>query len=302
MPTSSISRRRPVVAALLTLLVPGFGHLYVGRAARGAACFVAFLGAGSAMLALMLFAPPAPTSIIISVAVFVAFWIFIVSDVVQLARGKRGAFVPKIYNRWYAYVGVLIVFMFVIQPAVLAFVKTQWVEAFRLPGNSMAPTFQSGDYLLVRKAIPPGVRGRIVVFRPPFDETRFYIQRAVAVAGDTIHMIDKALIRNGKRLKEPYVQHVDQGNDVYAPAMYWQGAALVSGDSSKYRPTRDNWGPLVVPANHVFVLGDNRDDSEDSRYWGFVPVELLAGYPKRIYFAYQSKVRWDRVGQDVAAW
>jgi signal peptidase I len=299
MPTSAISRPRPILAAFLTLLVPGLGHLYAGHAARGAACFVAFLGAAAAMFLVMLFAPPTPVSIIIGLAVFGAFWIFIVFDAVQLARG---VFVPKPYNRWYVYLGLLILFIFVIQPAGFGFVKSQWIEAFRLPTNSMAPTFLSGDYLLVRKTVPHEVRDRIVVFRPPFDDSRFYIQRAVAVSGDTIQMVNKALIRNGKRLDEPYVQHVDQANDVYAPSMYWQGAALISGDSSAYRPTRDNWGPLVVPPNHVFMLGDNRDDSEDSRYWGFVPVHLLAGYPKRIYFAYQSQIRWDRIGQDVAGW
>lgn len=198
-------------------------------------------------------------------------------------------------------------------------IRTFLVEAFRIPTGSMENTLLVGDFLLVNKAIfgshipftrvrlpafaAPG-RGDVVVFTPPHDPGRSYVKRLVAVAGDTVEMRDKTLFVNGRAQAEPYARHGDPG-DVRARAMTWQCEYRVA-DSGDCSPSRDSWGPLVVPEDHYLVLGDNRDDSEDSRYWGFVPRDAIRGRPLFVYYSFEpgssrrapwiTGVRWDRIG------
>ncbi|MDH5590842.1 MAG: signal peptidase I [Gemmatimonadota bacterium] len=204
------------------------------------------------------------------------------------------------------------------------FVRTFGVEAFKIPTGSMESTLLVGDFLLVNKAafgarIPfTGVhlpaladpeRGAVVVFTPPHDPSKHYVKRLVGIPGDTLEMRDKVLYRNGFEVREPYVQHRDRRRDTVHPDMRWQSNHLVASTRHRYQPTRDNWGPLVVPHGQFFVLGDNRDNSEDSRYWGFVPRGALTGRPWIVYFSYDSKgrgpvgwwqgVRWSRMGHAI---
>ena len=106
---------------------------------------------------------------------------------------------------------------------------------------------------------------------------------------------------------EPYVRHLDSFGDSYDARMLWQLAFLAQHprDLSEYRPSRDNWGPLVVPPGKLFALGDNRDNSEDSRYWGFLDVNAIRGRPMFVYYSFRHElspfpwmtgVRWDRIG------
>lgn len=202
-------------------------------------------------------------------------------------------------------------------------IRTFLVEAFRIPTRSMENTLLAGDFLLVNKVaygaqVPgtddrlPGLeqpeRGDVIVFRPPHQPDRHYVKRIVGMPGDTLAMIDKALYLNGEPLSEPYVSHSDPDplGDYSAPAMLWQRGYLVRVvEERSYHPTRDNWGPLVVPPDRFFVLGDNRDDSEDSRFWGFVDAAAVTGRPLLVYFsfepavgslAYLTQVRWGRIG------
>ena len=131
------------------------------------------------------------------------------------------------------------------------------------------------------------------------------------MAGDTLAMRDGILIRNGVALAEPYVSHSDPEADPVWEEFRWQSNFLVktAGAAVAYHPSRNNWGPLVVPEAHYFVLGDNRDNSLDSRYWGFVPDSLLRGRPEVVYFsfapdstgdfAWLNHVRWTRLGERV---
>ncbi|MSR22882.1 MAG: signal peptidase I, partial [Gemmatimonadetes bacterium] len=117
----------------------------------------------------------------------------------------------------------------------------------------------------------------------------------------------KRLVVNGIELDEPYVRYQNLHGDAFYPGMKWQKDHLVgSASRGRYRPSRDNWGPLLVPAAHLFVLGDNRDNSEDSRYWGFVEAKSVRGRPWMVYFSSEPNergaldwlhhVRWDRIG------
>ena len=169
------------------------------------------------------------------------------------------------------------------------------LEAFTIPTSSMEETLLVGDFLFVNKAlygaeIPgtgarlPAIRepanGDVVVFSPPHDPRKAYVKRVVGVAGDTLEMRDKTLVRNGKILEESYARHLDGGGDAVHPGMRWQSNHLVAKRPHwRYAPSRDNWGPLVVPEGRLFVLGDNRDNSEDSRYWGFIERNDVRGRP-----------------------
>jgi signal peptidase I len=184
----------------------------------------------------------------------------------------------------------------------------------------MENTLLVGDFLLVNKTalgarVPgtarrlPGyavpMRGDIVVFEPPHEAGMNYVKRLVGVPGDTVEMRRRTLYLNGRPQDEPFVRHSGQG-DIYDAGMFWQCAYTIGNDTC--RPTRDNWGPVVVPAGRYFVLGDNRDDSEDSRYWGFVERGALKGRPLVIYYSYEPDarplpwlvgIRWRRIGDRV---
>ncbi len=172
------------------------------------------------------------------------------------------------------------------------FVMTFVVQAFQIPTGSMERTLLVGDFLLVNKfayartllpledMIVPGrpiKRGDIIVFRYPGDLTKDYVKRVIAVEGEKLEIKDKSVYINDSPIPEDYKVHSDNRiiprNETY--------------NSSD--PQRDNYGPILVPEGHCFAMGDNRDNSQDSRYWGFLSVENLKGRPWMIYFSYQAE-------------
>jgi signal peptidase I len=198
---------------------------------------------------------------------------------------------PKVKSTFREYVEALAVAL-----ALALFIRTFFVQAFKIPSGSMLPTLQIGDHLLVNKLlyglrIPvvgtrllsffPPERKDIIVFVYPEDRDKDFIKRIVGVPGDVIEVRQKQLFRNGKpvdKTEEPYVQHT---------------APLEPG-------LRDNFGPVTVPAGQVFVMGDNRDHSLDSRFWGFVPYENIKGKAFIIYWSWDGEdtwVRWSRIGR-----
>jgi signal peptidase I len=215
---------------------------------------------------------------------------------------------------------------FQIAIVVFLLVRAFLVEAFKIPSGSMEGTLLVGDFLLVNKLVYgaevpftgkrlPALRepqlGDVVVFQWPQDPTKNFVKRLVGLPGDTLAMHDGILIRNGGEVKERYVRHTDPGADPTGEEFRWQRDHLVrtAEASVGYHPSRNNWGPLVVPARHYFMLGDNRDNSLDSRYWGFVPDSLVRGRPLIVYYSYQpdsgvrtawlSRIRWNRLGARV---
>ena len=208
--------------------------------------------------------------------------------------------------------------------ALFVIVRTFVVEAFRIPTGSMESTLLVGDFLLVNKAVYgadiPGTelrlpafaeprRGEVIVFTPPHDPTKNYVKRLVGLPGDTLEMRDKVLYRGGDPVAEPYARHIDGQGDAVHPDMQWQSHHLLATGPGGYHPTRDNWGPLVVPEGRYFMLGDNRDNSEDSRYWGFVPRSAIHGRPWFVYYSFDAAlrgsfpwlrdIRWRRIGEPI---
>jgi signal peptidase I len=224
------------------------------------------------------------------------------------------AYSVRLLRDWFRFVGLtLLVFLLI---------RGFFLEAFSIPTSSMEGTLLVGDFLFVNKALygaeipgtqkrlpaltDPG-RGDVVVFRPPHDPHRVYVKRVVGVPGDTLEMRQKELYLNGVRQEEPYASHVDGRGDAVHPGMNWQSDFLAAARPAwKYEPSRDNWGPLVVPGDKYFVLGDNRDNSEDSRYWGFIGRRDVRGRPWVVYLSLRGgnvldggffgRVRWDRLG------
>ncbi len=200
------------------------------------------------------------------------------------------------------------------------------MEAFKIPSGSMEGTLRVGDFLLVNKVVYgaelpgsgkrlPAVRnpqrGDVIVFKYPPDPNKNYVKRLVGMPGDTLAMRQGLLIRNGVRVEERYVRHVEPEADPSGEEFRWQNDYLVKSAEAAigYRPSRDNWGPIVVPEKHYFTLGDNRDNSSDSRYWGFVPDSLVRGKPLFVYYSYDpdttssipwlTRVRWGRLGERI---
>lgn len=214
--------------------------------------------------------------------------------------------------------------------AVLLFsgVRVFVVEAFKIPTSSMEGTLLVGDFVLVNKAVygahVPGTdlqlptlaepgRGDVIVFTPPHEPEKNYVKRVVGVGGDTLSMVAKVLYVNGRAVEERYARHIDRsGSDAIHPKMRWQDNHLIASPLTRdrhRRASRDNWGPLVVPEGEFFVLGDNRDNSEDSRYWGFVSRDSVTGRPWFVYLSFRRldtsprewlrSVRWKRIGQRI---
>jgi len=174
------------------------------------------------------------------------------------------------------------------------FLRTFVIQAFKIPSGSMLPTLQVGDHILVvkfiygirlpilNKVIVPlkaPQRGDVIVFVYPVDPSKDFIKRVVAIPGDTVEIRHKKLYINGQPVKDEHANFDD-------PAMY----------PMTIKP-RDDFGPIKVPKHSLFVMGDNRDHSYDSRFWGFVDMDAVLGKAFLIYWSWDSdrwRVRWDR--------
>ncbi len=213
---------------------------------------------------------------------------------------------------------------FVIAAVLFLILRTFLVQTFVITSGSMEDTLLVGDMLVVNRAamgshIPftrvriPGYseprRGDVLVFDPPHEETLKLVKRLVGLPGDTLRMVDRVLYVNGEPRDEPYVRHTDVPDETH-PWMSWQRDYLAPRvNPSTYRPTRDDWGPIVIPEEHYFMLGDNRETSLDSRYWGLLEGWRLEGRAVFTYFSYNKEsyrpfpwlreVRWDRIGDGI---
>jgi signal peptidase I len=200
------------------------------------------------------------------------------------------------------------------------FLRIFILQTFVIISGSMEGTLLVGDFLLANRAavgvrIPgteiriPGYssisRGDVLVFDPTHEPDMKLVKRLIGMPGDTISMRESVLTINGELQIEEYVKNVDPDSDHTHPMMSWQLEHLIdSVEKVSYRPTRDNWGPLVIPSGRYFMLGDNRHSSLDSRYWGLLERWRFEGRATFLYFSYNREsfrpfpwlreVRWDR--------
>lgn len=184
----------------------------------------------------------------------------------------------------------------------LLFGTTTLVQAFVVPTGSMESTLLIGDHLFVDKLTysPPGSitgkllpyqdvkRGDIIVFRYPPDIRQNYVKRVMGVPGDHIKLVEKKVFLNGKALDEPYTQHVRNYVDPYADNFPGEPNMFVDPGARRMLGENVQNGEIVVPPGHYFAMGDNRDNSADSRYWGLVPRENIVGKPTIIFWSYDA--------------
>ena len=192
-----------------------------------------------------------------------------------------------------------------LEPIVIAilialFIRTFVVQAFKIPSSSMEPTLRVGDYLLVSKFIY-GIRipytdikffqfrkphrGNVIVFVFPLDPSKDFIKRVIGTEGEKVQIIDKKIYINDKLIDDPWGDFEKIG-------------------SVQYRQAIENFGPVIVPKDSLFVMGDNRNNSEDSRFWGFLHVNAVKGKAFILYFSWDrnannllDKIRWSRIGK-----
>jgi len=185
---------------------------------------------------------------------------------------------------------------------VLLFGTTTVLQAFVIPSGSMENTLLVGDHLFVDKLVyaPPDAitshilpyrdvqRGDVIVFRYPLDLRKNLVKRAIGVPGDRIHLVDKRLILNGKPTDEPYAVHLP-GNMPYRDNFPgFATAEMLRPEALDMLQNHVVNGELVVPPGFVFAMGDNRENSDDSRYWGLVPRENIVGTPFLIYWSFDA--------------
>lgn len=186
------------------------------------------------------------------------------------------------------------------------FATTFLAQTFKIPSPSMVPALLVGDHLLVNKFVfgatgewydrflplRPIRGGDIIVFKYPYEEHPYYVKRVIAIPGDRVRIVDQHVYVNGSPLKEPYAVHDPSSADPYMFDFPPTDPFIVSGEvtpewaATLRADTHD--GDLVVPPDQYFVLGDNRDHSSDSRYWGFVPRDAIVGEPMFVYWSLKS--------------
>ena len=276
--------RNEALAALLTLLGLGVGQVYNGEWRKA----IVLNGIAVALFILVLLLVQSPAfALVLPVALVggIGLLVFALVDAVLGSRKRSDSYELKPYNRVLVYVAIIVIGGLVREAATLG-LREGWVQAFRIPSENMLPTLLVGDFLFVDRrasARTPG-RGDVVVFRYPELPSRSYIKRVVAVGGDEVEVRDKTLYVNGQPREESFIQHID-------PAVH----------PREFDP-RDNFDPYTVPKGSYFVMGDNRDNSNDSRFWGPVDDSLMLGRVLGIYWSWDAGKggpRWERVGTRV---
>jgi signal peptidase I len=267
-------RRVPIISFLLSILWPGLGHVYNGRLGEG---ILFFLG-----LCLLLFLL-ASTGLIFSLAGLITLLAvgivgrILIATLAAIEADRLKEAHLKWYNRWYIYVcAVLLVNL--LSYVAIPFARHHFlgVKAFKVPASNMRPALQEGDHFIAKlekygDRLPQ--RGDIVVFPYPEDRSVDFIKRVIGLPGERIEIKHKVVFINDKRLEDPWGVHF--------------GTTTIAAP--------DNCGPIDIPEGSVFVLGDNRDNSLDSRFWGNVQIKDIEGKAVIIYWSNDLK----RIGKQL---
>ena len=266
-PSTPSFKKSKTVAALLSLLYPGFGQLYAGRALRGAAFFLSFWAVTALLFGGVLGRSFGSLALALALLLVIDLAAVVDAALVANSRVRSNAF----WQRWY----------FLLPLGILLSVSLRWtivahrrLQTYVIPAQSMEPTLRVGDHLVASREdygarLP--ARNELVVFKFPDDPHRDFIKRVVALPGDTVEIRDKVLYLDGRQVPERWVVHVDP--------------SLASAAAGPAMAARDQMAPLMVPPGHVFVLGDNRDNSYDSRFFGPVAVASLKAKPLYVYWS-----------------
>jgi len=305
-----LSRRIPWRAALLGVLTTGLGQVYSGRPIRAICLHVLSVCIGFVSIRTIFVIPIKLWNVVLPLAAVLIWWLFALADAVWCARRAAPDYRLRRYNRWYFYL-LLAILAFGEQSAVKGLFKARLAEAFRAVSWSMLPTIQSGDDVFVDKRAYAGggpQRGDIVSLHYPLDPSVLYFKRVIGVGGDVLKMVNNKVYVNGQYVSEPYTQFEFANSlpirDNFPPdPRILEKLPTAWGLDPGWTQEMPNFirdDGLHVPAGYVFVLGDNRHGSLDSRYWGFVPTSGILGKAAVIYFSWDAKahrIRWERIGK-----
>jgi signal peptidase I len=269
-------RRKPIYALLLSLVIDGLGQMYNGRLKRGIILFLGFY----LLMTILLFTGLSFKfhGMILYLAILLVYKFLVCLDAFNGAV-KLKEITLKPYNKWYFYL-IILISGCIIASFFSSWSKDNFVRAYKIPSSAMEPTLMVGDHLyagmgIYKKEKPK--RGDVIIFEYPIDPSKDFIKRVIGIGGDRIDIEEDKVYINGKQMEDPW-GHYDTKNE-------W----------------RKNLGPVgayehvAVPKNHLFVLGDNRDNSQDSRFWGFVHTKNVKGKALYIYWAKNKS----RIGMEI---
>lgn len=281
-----IKERKWWIAGLLSILRPGLGQIYNGQMTRG---IILFLFIQFIQLMPLVFLVKYPSFLFLGVlfGVSLFIYIFVMLDAVYHAHRIGDSYQLKPYNKIFVYISIFIM-AFLITKICSYPIKTYVVQAYKIRAGSMEPTLLIGDHILVNKlgnAAKNPQRDDLIVFKYPQNPKDDFIKRVVGIGGDIVEIRDKELYVNNELIKKDYAVHKDTR---IIPREFF---------------SRDYYGPVMVPLNSYFVLGNNRDNSMDSRFYGFIKKDKVKGIAKIIYFSWdknRNSVRWERIGQRIS--
>lgn len=272
------------MAGLLGIPLAGLGQIYNGQARKGLLGYVSFLLVFFAA-AVLVTTPLPPWTVLLAMLLAILLRLALIFEGMVVARRLGATFTPRRYNRWPVYVGALVL-MYLLQFGVSRLQQAYLAQTFHIPSGSLEPTILIGDQVWIDKLryrFRDPQRWDWAVFLSPEDPKITLIKRIVGIPGDRIEIRDKQLLLNGERQEEPYVIHT----------------AGPAPDNPIFKE-RDNFGPYQVPAGHYFLLGDNRDNSYDCRFFGPVPRSSILGGGKVVRYwslnPQTGEIRWDRIG------
>ena len=306
MNTSISNPRKPWIAVVLSLLCTGLGQIYCGRFLKGITLFTisiittpltylaALCGSATAVL-VMLFLACGLVPIV---------YLYAVVDSFFVARRSEPDFQRKDYNNAGVY-SLFVILAMVLPLGAATQIKANVFEAFKCPAGSMVPTIVPGDRFLVNKTVynpTPPERGAVVVFRNPEDREIMYVKRVIGVPGDTVAVLDNEVFLNGARLtrEERPPLKVGWPDATVSGTLYYETNGreryLIAID--REAEPLDDFPETAVPRGTCFVLGDNRNNSRDSRSFGFVPFGDVVGRAQYIYFPAKSWARFGTIEGD----
>ena len=299
------NRRQPTAAVVLSLIMPGLGHVYCGRIVKGLIlALLAGISGPICLTALHMDSTPGRIAIIaISLLASLAISLIAVIDSYYLAKHSKANYALKDYNRWYLYI-LLIVMSTGGSIETAFYVREKYLEAFWIATSSMYPTMFLGDRVLANKITykkSDPKKGDIVAFPGPGNRQQTFIKRVVALEGDTVEIRDGELYVNGEKLKRNKL--ADSPLATLKPKMQgevfyeFNGQAkykiiMVPPNQGKKLSSMD-FQQITVPKYHCFVLGDNRNRSKDSRAFGSIPLATIKGRADYLYYPAKD---WSRFG------
>lgn len=287
--TTRLYKRRIWVTILLTLFGSGLPLIYCGRFKAGIILESVLIVVGYSLIAASGFLSNLTAYLILVLLLIIIFISVLTFNIRFTIRANRLNYPRR--NKTWTWILIVFVASLVISGLCDIAIETYISKAYRMPSSSMEPTLFTGDYLMVSKGGNPEklVRGDVIIFKYPPDPGQNYIKRLIAKPGDEIGIKDKEVYLNGEKLDEPYAEYIDSRILPY-----------YNTNSEWGLQCRDNMPAVAVPENMYFVLGDNRDNSSDSRFWGFVPGDLIVGKARFIHFSWDSEAhrpRWNRIGK-----